>query len=290
MIKIILQGGLGNQMFEYAAACAISHRNKVSFALDMSYMDVFGHKSWCRPYELSVFALHQSANFTHDKRLAVHFLSLLRTWCRKRGITTLGRYVFDVETLDKAPRRKSLLLFGYFANCHLFELYREDLLQAFTFAEKPNETNAKLLKEIDETNSIAVHIRRGDYLNNVNANVFWHPTVEWYQRAIECMNERIEAPRFYFFSDDIAWVREQFVGMQNATFVDVNHGGEAYNDMRLMSACKHNIIANSTFSWWGAWLNMNPNKIVIAPARYYMSDEGNKKYLSQMIPSDWITL
>jgi len=290
MIRVILQGGLGNQMFEYAAAYALSQRKNVPFALDMSYMDVFGQKSWCRPYELSVFALHHTATFTHDKHWAVRFLPRLRTWCRKRGVATLGRYIFELESLDKAPNCKSLILFDYFANCHLFEQYREDLLQAFTFAEKPNEANTNLLQEITSTNAVAVHIRRGDYLNNANANVFYHPTADWYRRAMEKIETQVKVPHYYFFSDDIAWVKEQFADMPNATFVDINHGKEAYNDMRLMSACKHNIIANSTFSWWAAWLNTNSYKIVIAPARYYMNDEGNHKYLSRMIPSGWITI
>lgn len=290
MIKVILQGGLGNQMFEYAAAYALSRRNDAPFALDMSYMDVFGHKSWCRPYELSVFALHGKSTFTHNKKFAVRLLPRLRTWCRQKGILNLGRYVFEMENLESAPKGNSLILFDYFANCHLFEQYREDLFHAFTFAQKPNEANAILLKEIASTNAVAVHIRRGDYLNNANANVFYHPTVEWYQQTIAYINENVKAPHYYFFSDDIAWVKEQFADVQNATFVDINHGKDAYNDMRLMSACKHNIIANSTFSWWGAWLNSNPQKIVIAPARYYMNDEGNKKYLSRMIPNEWIKM
>jgi hypothetical protein len=290
MIRVILQGGLGNQMFEYAAAYALSQRNNVPFSLDMSYMDVFGHKSWCRPYELSVFALHNAATFTHDKRLAVRILPRLRAWCSKKGILTLGRYVFDVEQLDQAPNCKSLILFDYFANAHLFESYREKLLQAFTFAQKPNEANAILLKEIASTNAVAVHIRRGDYLNNANANVFYHPTVEWYRRAMGQIEQQVKAPHYYFFSDDSAWMKEQFADIPNATFVDINHGRDAYNDMRLMSACKHNIIANSTFSWWAAWLNSNPQKIVIAPARYYMNEEGNRNYLSRMIPDNWITM
>lgn len=288
MIKVILQGGLGNQLFEYAAAYALSRHNNIPFALDMSFMDVFGHKPWCRPYELSVFALHSAATFTHDKHLMVRFLPRLRTWCRQHGISTICRYVFEMESLEKAPKCNSLILFDYFANCHLFEQYREDLLRMFSFVEKPNEANAKLLKEIADTDSVSVHIRRGDYLNNVNTNVFYHPTVEWYRRAMENIEQQVREPHYYFFSDDIAWVKEQFADVSDATFVDINQGRNAYNDMRLMSACKHNIIANSTFSWWGAWLNSNPLKIVIAPVKYYMNDEGNKKYLSRMIPNGWI--
>ena len=290
MIKVILQGGLGNQMFEYAAAYALARWNDVPFALDMSYMDVFGLKSWCRPYELSVFALHSAATFTHDNHLAVRFLPRLRTWCRKNGVSSIGQYVFDLDSLENAPISKSIVLFDYCANGHLFELYRKDLLRMFSFVERPNEANAKMLKEISDTNSVSIHIRRGDYMNNVNNGVFFHPTIEWYRRAMDKIEQQVRVPHYYFFSDDIAWVKEQFADVPDATFVDINHGKNAYNDMRLMSACKHNIIANSTFSWWGAWLNTNPQKIVITPAKYYLNEEGNVKYLSRMIPSGWIIM
>ncbi len=290
MIQVILQGGLGNQMFEYAAAYALSRRNSVPFALDMSYMDVFGHKAWCRPYELSVFALHQKTTFTNGMYLAVRFLPRLRKWCRKRGKSRLGWYVFDIDRLDAAPQEKSLILFDYFANCHLFDSYREDLLQAFSFVDEANEANLFLLNQIAKTNSVSVHIRRGDYLNTINSSMFYHPSVEWYKQAMKKIEKQVREPHYFFFSDDIAWAREHFADLKNATFVDVNHGKDAYNDMRLMSACKHNIIANSTFSWWGAWLNNNPQKIVIAPARYYMNNEGNKNYVARMIPDNWIKM
>ena len=187
-------------------------------------------------------------------------------------------------------KAKSAILFDYCANYHTFEAYREDLLKEFTFAEHPNAQNKVLLDEIKKTNSVSVHIRRGDYLNEANKNLFYTPSVEWYKCAMEMMEKHVDAPHYYFFSDDIAWVRENFAEMSNATFVDVNHGADTYNDMRLMSACRHNIIANSTFSWWGAWLNTNTDKVVIAPARYYINEESNTRYRKSMLPKEWIML
>ena len=290
MIKVILQGGLGNQMFEYAAAYALSRRNNMPFALDMSYMDVFGHKSWCRPYELSVFALHQTSSVTHDYHLAVHLLPRIRQWCRRRGWHQLGRYVFEIKDIEQLPICRSMTIFDYCTNYKLFDKYRDDILLAFSFVEKPNIANAEILKEIQETNSVAVHIRRGDYLNSFNNNVFFHPSEAWYRNAMEEIRRRVDSPRFYFFSDDIQWVREHFADIEDAVYVDINHGKSAYNDMRLMSACKHNIIANSTFSWWAAWLNINPQKIVIAPQKYYRDESSNKKYVEYMIPPNWIKM
>lgn len=289
MIQVIIQGGLGNQMFEYATAYALARKLGTPFAIDMSYMDVFAHKPWCRPYELSVFALHSKACFTHKHRFAVRILGHLRLFCRKHHRTHCGRYLFDV-TDNSLTKAQSAVLFDYCANYHTFDAYREEILKEFAFNTPPNTHNQALLDEIKKTNSVSVHIRRGDYLNATNKNLFHTPPVEWYRRAMEKIEKNTDVPHYYFFSDDITWVRENFADIKNATFVDVNHGTDAYNDMRLMSACRHNIIANSTFSWWGAWLNTNPDKIVIAPAQYYLSEDANARYHQSMLPQEWIIL
>ena len=289
MIQVILQGGLGNQMFEYATVLALSRMQNAPFVLDMSYMDVFANKPWCRPYELSVFALHSRTSFARRHKIAVRFLNRLRLFCRARSKTRLGRYFFDVSD-PLITCRKSLIIFDYCASYHLFEPYREELLRDFTFTDQPDADNQALLAEIRQTNSVSVHIRRGDYLNSANSNVFFHPTVDWYQSAMKEISKRVKQPHFYFFSDDLDWVKEQFAAVQSATFVDVNQHKGAHNDMRLMAACRHNIIANSTFSWWAAWLNTSPDKMVIAPAKYYKDEHANEKYRRNLIPSQWIQL
>lgn len=291
MIRVILSGGLGNQMFEYASAFAWAKETGDDLLIDTSFFDVYGNRSWCRPYELASFALHENTDFTRRGRLAIHVLPKLSLYCRKRGTFHLGRYLFDADNWAEARKYHSTTLYGYFANCHLFERYRDELLKAFSFRYAPDAANTRLLNQIDSCQSVSVHIRRGDYLNSANAGVFHHPTVEWYRAAMRQISEQVENPVWFFFSDDMQWVKEQFADVQNSVFVDTNHGADAYNDMRLMSRCRHNIIANSSFSWWGAWLNTNPQKIVIAPDKYYNDDNANKKkYLSRMIPQDWKVL
>ena len=286
MIRLILQGGLGNQMFEYASAYAIAHHTNQTLVLDLSFFEAYKGRKWCRPYELSIFALHEQSTFVNGNKLEVKALPKLASWCRKKHVAHCGKYVF----LPTQLKRKNQVLFGYFVDYHLFEAYRHDLLQAFAFRTQPNVTNQRYLNDISTIESVAVHIRRGDYLNSANTDIFWHPDVEWYRKAMLEMEKQVQTPTYYFFSDDIAWAREQFADIRNAVFVDINHGSEAYNDMRLMSQCKHNIIANSTFSWWGAWLNKNPNKIVIAPDKYYVDDASNVQYRNNMILPNWISM
>ena len=253
MIKLILQGGLGNQMFEYATAYALAKDRHASLVLDTSFFEVFGKRSWCRPYELSVFALHSSAAFSHIKHLAVRILPHLRKWCRAHNMRYIGRYVFEMRTPQDVPSYRSLVLFDYFANYRLFESARNELLNAFSFKDEPNSANATLLQEMSSCESVSVHIRRGDYVSDAYKNIFFHPSVQWYRKAMNEMEKSVRPQKYYFFSDDIQWVKEQFAEVRNAVFVDINHGKDSYNDMRLMSACKHNIIANSSFSWWAAW-------------------------------------
>lgn len=290
MIRLILQGGLGNQMFEYAAAYALAKNRDAKLVLDTSFFEVFGQRSWCRPYELSVFALHSSAAFAHNKHLAVRVLPYLRKWCRAHDKRHLGRYVFEMRTLQDTPVYRSLVLFDYFADHRLFESVRKELLNAFSFKDQPNTVNAVILQEMSSCESVAVHIRRGDYMSDAYKNIFFHPSVQWYRKAMNEMEKSVREPKYYFFSDDIQWVKEQFKDVTNAVFVDINHGKDSYNDMRLMSACKHNIIANSSFSWWAAWLNLNKEKIVIAPSRYYMDECANAKYRQTMLLPNWIQI
>lgn len=286
MIRLILQGGLGNQMFEYATAYAIARRANQPLVLDKSMFEVYGERDWCRPYELNIFHLSEPITFVGGNRLEVKILPKVAAWCRRHGITHCGKYLF----LPTEMQREEQVLFGHFTDYHLFEDSRNDLLRAFAFRQPTNTQNRRVIYEIENSDSVAVHIRRGDYLSNANSGMFWHPDVKWYRSAMKEIEKNVQSPTYYFFSDDIAWAKEQFADVKDAFFVDINHGAEAFNDMRLMSQCKHNIIANSTFSWWGAWLNTNPDKIVIAPDKYYTDDASNMRYRNTMILPEWKTI
>lgn len=290
-MRVLLQGGLGNQMFQYAAAYAIAKRLGCGLELDLSMFDVFGTRAWCRSFALDIFALSENTIYTHNHHLSVRALPRVSSFCRSHNHNRLGKYVFAIDNHNEmvAVADKNIL-FGYFANNRIFMDCRDELLKEFSFKDQPNAANAALLQEMSSCESVAIHIRRGDYMSEAYKNIFFHPSVQWYRDAMCEITRRIKQPLFYFFSDDIAWVKEQFADVKNAVFVDINYGADSYNDMRLMSICKHNIIANSTFSWWGAWLNPNPNKIVIAPGKYYTREDLKETYLAQMIPSGWMTI
>lgn len=168
-------------------------------------------------------------------------------------------------------------MIGYFQSEKYFIDYSQRIRQSFTFKNKPDELNSEMLNRIKETESISLHIRRGDYVSNLTANSeHGLCSIDYYKKAVEYIKSKTESRGnrcFFLFSDDPIWVKENmmFLG-DEMVVVDFNTGEKSYEDMRLMSMCKHNIIANSSFSWWAAWLNNNPDKIVIAPDKWFVVD------------------
>ena len=182
----------------------------------------------------------------------------------------------------------NLYLDGYWQTEMYFKSIRNELLDDFEIKSSPSGENSSMLDLICKSNSVSVHIRRGDYVNN--AETFQKhgvSSMEYYNKAINYINKRVENTHFFIFSDDIEWVRQNFTIKHAIHFIGFNDASKNFEDLRLMKNCKHNIIANSSFSWWGAWLNENPNKIVIAPANWFNDISVNT---NNLIPSDWVSI
>ena len=150
-----------------------------------------------------------------------------------------------------------------------FEGIENDIKKDFRFKNQLDNKNLEILNEIENSNSISIHIRRGDYMSPENYNMYGCiATPTYYKKAIKVIEEKVENPTFFVFSNDMDWVKKNIQINSRVFYIDINSGNGSYKDMQLMSNCKHNIIANSSFSWWGAWLNENKNKIVIAPKKW----------------------
>jgi hypothetical protein len=292
MIHLIPTGGLGNQMFQYAAARTLSLRLKTELVIDLSFYELHRNKSWNRSYELDIFDLRTSVRNKNFKGV---------TMCRLKEI--FEKFAWKIENLlpfglfaDICPftydnrfeqLKNGIMLFGYFQNETYFQNYVEEICQDFTFIQPLNEQNQVIADEILACNSVSIHIRRGDYLSDKNAaNTFANLSLAYYHAAIQHIINNVKEPRFFVFSDDMEWAKQQF-DEYSCYFVNVNHGKNSYNDMRLMSICKHNIIANSSFSWWGAYLNNHSEKIVIAPENWFIDNEKN---ISNLLPKKWIKM
>lgn len=173
---------------------------------------------------------------------------------------------------------------GYWCNERYFCDIKDKVFESFKFP-KLDKKNSGIADKIMNTDSVSIHVRRGDYLKVQNSMFQGICTKQYYEKAIEVIHGKIEKPVFYVFSDDIYWCKEKFTH-DNFEFIDWNKGLNSFRDMQLMSLCKNNIIANSTFSWWGAWLNSNPKKIVCAPIKF----RNITKPVIGDCPNDWFRI
>jgi hypothetical protein len=293
MVSVILNGGLGNQMFQFATAKALALKLGTELELDLSFFDLHRNKSWCRPYELGIFKHHARVkkDVFNFKKYIIYIVPSLKKNNFGEWILSILKFYCDDDYLSKRflTLSNGTTFYGTFPNEKFFNQYRNEILTEFSFKDPLDSVCLQVSNEILKNNSVSIHIRRGDYLNSKNSSLYFQCSIDWYNSAIKYIKERVDAPVFYFFSDDMDWVKENFKSTENSHFADFNKGTTAYNDMHLMSLCKHNIIANSTFSWWGAWLNQYPDKIVIAPKNYYKEEKKNKEK-PNIMPESWILL
>jgi len=292
MIISYIIGGLGNQMFQYAVGRALSIAQEQSLLLDISGFDGY---SLHQGFELQrVFACPVAIANEEDVRnvLGWQANTLIKRLLTRPRLAMLRHRHFVVEPhfhywtgIQQVP--PSAYLQGYWQSERYFQALVDTIRTDFTFKLPLNAQNAELAQQISQVNAVSLHVRRGDYVQNpVTLATHGLCTLDYYQAAIQIIAKAVEQPHFFIFSDDIAWVTANLILPFPCQYINHNQGAESYNDMRLMSLCQHHIIANSSFSWWGAWLNPSPNKIVIAPKRWFADD----KNTSDLLPQRWLTL
>lgn len=225
------------------------------------------------------------ANGHHKGNLASKALAMLGLISdRKRYIYVEGAPAIQYlpQLLENLP--EDCYFDGYWQSERYFEEVADDVRSSFRFSEDDlGDTNKALLEQMRQTNSVSLHVRRGDYVG-----IEWMANIctldGYYAPAVDYIRQREQDLHFFVFSNDIAWCREN-LALDNCCYVDNNSGAASYRDMQLMSACKHNIIANSTFSWWAAWLNDNPHKLVLTPPHFFNSGAAEHN-----IPPSWIKI
>lgn len=268
---IILSGGLGNQMFQYAFALALRHRGH-HVVMDAS---LYNYARMHNGYELQrAFGINEP--LINKKGLHLGWLRFLIKY--KPSMVLSDDPLYYDERFLINPRR---YIFGYWQNENYFLRIEDQIRKEFVFQEIDNETYA-IAKEASSCNSVSIHIRRGDYLEY---GMLIHG-VDYYSEAIHYISDHEESPFFYVFSDDKN-IAKLIVDRMDVSYrlVCSNNGVDSYKDMYLMSRCKHNIICNSSFSWWGAWLNDNKDKIVVAPQIW---SERRPDLRPQ--PQDWVLI
>lgn len=278
-IIIVLSGGLGNQMFQYALYLYYQSRG---ITVKIDELTEYAHEKKRKPELREVFGIHYEKatpeEICHWTDSYMDFAARIRRKVfGRRTRLYLDTYGFDrtVLELDNA------YLYGWWQSEKYFQRVEDRVRQAFRFSDEGlNDTNKEYLNRIQNCESVGVHLRRGDYLE-VNELYGGICTEEYYALAIQKMKRQIPDCEFFLFTNDPLWAREHMAG-EGITIVEENDEAHGYLDMYLMSRCKHNIIANSSFSWWAAWLNENPGKRIIAPARWVQGREMPDIYTKEM--------
>ncbi len=290
MILVELIGGMGNQMFQYAAAksLALHHKEQLRLVANDGTGKNIPEGIPQRQFDLHHFHLPDSPASAAEIRYLSSISALEKIIEKakpnyKRRIYREPFFHYDVNFFEARP---TVFLKGLWQSEKYFDRYKNDIREIFRFSDDLITSLKEVTDKMSEQHSIAVHIRRGDYLAKVSLQVLGLMPIEYYKKGMELLSSKIIDPVFYIFSDDIGWAKEN-LKMDNAVFVSGSITKHHIEDLFLMSQCKHNIIANSSFSWWGAWLNNHPQKIVIAPKKWF--NQGPKD-TQDLIPGEWIKI
>lgn len=290
MIIVHLMGGLGNQMFQYAAARQIAQRLRTTLKLDVSAYAT----DELRTYNLSPFNI-QEQFVIPEEMAAIRRPDRDRLLRYSQRLSRMFRLPFGWRTIQENhvrpfdPRLSKVFgnvyMKGYWQSEKYFADIRDIIRREFTVKSEPHAQNSAFAQMIGEVNSVSIHVRRGDYITNPQTNRFHGVSnLNYYQTSVAYLAARVGQPHFFVFSDDPDWCQANLQIPYPTTFVTNDGATKPHEDLRLMSLCKHNIVANSSFSWWGAWLNPNPEKIVCAPRRWFNDPNVDTR---DLLPSDW---
>ena len=285
-----IEGGLGNQLFQYAAARSLADRLGCELALDLRGLEVNGD----RPFQLDHYCTRASIadsilldqlpspRASRKGRLLSRLSPLLPAYCRYPAFWPRS-FAFD-SRLERLSY--PVYLIGYWQSERYFSWNRDRILQDISLRQP--DPQAPFLQKILGVPSAALHIRRGDYVSNAAASQF-HGLCDmrYYQRAVLELKSHVPDIEIFVFSDDHQWVRENLQLDAPVHYVDIYGADQGHLDLELMRRCRHHIIANSSFSWWGAWLCQQPQQMVYAPARWF-ADSGVDT--SDVIPAAWVRM
>ena len=276
-------------MFQYAVARNLAEIHKTTLKLDIFEFEYYKD----RAYSLSPFNIKENfATLDEVNRFGMRHKGIWKKAInkakRKFNISKSG-YIkehnkgFNSEILTLCDGQ---YLDGFWQSEKYFVNIESIIKSEFKIKKKPEGKNSFIFQQIESCNSIGIHFRRGDYVEKPSTYIqFGLCDMKYYQKAIDMFIETVNKPHFFIFSDDYQWVKDNFRVKAPSTIISHNHEASiSYEDLRLMSHCKHNIIANSSFSWWAAWLNSNKSKTVVAPKPWFNEEKNETNY----IPSSWI--
>ena len=290
MIIVRLKGGLGNQLFQYALGRRLTYFNNTQLKLDISSY---------RTYKLHAYSLHPlnivENIATEDDLKALGVME-------GRGLRTVLSKALEKRKLIHNPLRiderlmafdpeilkvsDNVYLDGYWASEKYFSEIADVLRAELTPRQRLDKVNEDMASEIADATSVSIHVRRADYVTNPDTNkLFGTCSLKYYNKCITEISLKVRDPHFYVFSDDVQWTKKNLIIEHPVKYVDQNNKENDFKDLYLMSKCKHHIIANSSFSWWGAWLGTSKDQIVFATSRWLSPGRTDVK---DIIPERWL--
>lgn len=287
MVTVNLKGGLGNQLFQYAVGRSLAHKNADRLALDLTGLVRAQDKGdMYRKYALGAFSIKTSTATASEAERAKNPYGLISKVWRAFSSKVLRQQHIGWEP-NVFRKRGDVYLDGYWQSPKYFADIRDYLLEEIVLTSPLSSAANAFNSKIMSSEAVFIHIRRGDYVTDKKVRAINGTcSPDYYTRAILRTKERISNPAWFVFSDDIAWVKTNLNLPVEATFVSDKSITDT-EELALMASCKHAIIANSTFSWWGAWLIQNPEKVVIAPSPWF---DTKYDHHADLIPDSWTRL
>lgn len=291
MIIVKLMGGMGNQMFQYAAGRRLAIKHKTILKLDLTFLlDRTPRENFTyRDYDLDVFNIKEYFASASEINRFVQDTGLIDKIKRKLRMKVLIQepHFNFFQPLLSAPRNSYLE--GYWQSEKYFKDIEQVIRNEFTLKSDLDYDSKKMADKIISSEAVCLNVRRADYVNNPILNkVYSVCDLEYYFKCIDYISERVSNPQFFIFSDDIEWCKNNLPINWSSTIVSHKYAGKKFEYyLKLMTLCKHYIIPNSTFAWWAAWLNENPKKIVIAPEKWFNHPSKNT---DDLIPKTWIKI
>lgn len=285
-VYIKLSGGLGNQLFQYATGKALSIKNNCNLIIDTYWYSSIPNGSTKRSIlinQLNTRAAYIDSNGHPNSLINPPTINIIKKLYKNRITKEKGHFTYTPEIFHKSL---PIYLDGYWQSYKYFNHIRNLIVDEFT----PLTLNKEYLHYIEllknNPKSVMLHIRRGDYVHSPSASAtLGFLGIDYYYKAIEIIKQRVDQPIFFIFSDDIAWCKKNLPKNIQMVFIDPNSSfASPVNELYIMSLCKHHIIANSSFSWWGAWLSQNDSPNILAPSSWFK----NQTYsLTDLIPLNW---
>lgn len=284
MVIVRIQGGLGNQLFQYAAGSSLAQRLGTVCKLDLTSL----HKKQLRQLELNYFSFEPLIATKEEIKEFVWLPTLYRhspAFFSKLGknIYREPHFHFD-ENFAQLPNH--VYLDGYWQSEKYFSSNESRLRNELIIKPAYIQHLQEWVEEMEQNQSVSVHIRRGDYINKKVTDYHGVLTTDYYNKSIRILAQKNPSIKLYFFSDDINWVKQNINIELPHEFIS-GKTRSTIEDFYLMSKCRHNIIANSSFSWWTAWLNSNKSKTIIAPQNWFKRTDLDTK---DLIPKNWLRI